>query len=115
MKISKLLKIQFKNTAKADATRNSIAVSVIDNIDSAHAIARVVHAKSNVRWTTADEKLLITNFNKAVKTAGRDFTLMNKQQRLVVLQEAASSVQRSTFAAKIRLKALGAYPAGARG
>lgn len=115
MKISKLLKVQHKTTAKAEATRNSIAVAVIDNVDSSHAIARVVHAKSNTRWTSSDEKLLISNFEDAVKEAGRDFTLLNRQQRRVVLQQAASSVQRSTFAAKIRLKALGEYPAGARG
>lgn len=115
MKIAKLLKIQHKDTPKAEAARQAIAVAVIDNVDSAHAITRVVHAKSNTRWTASDEKLLVASFAEAVKDAGRDFEFLNRKQRKVVIQQAASSVKRSTVATKIRLKALGEYPSGARG
>lgn len=115
MKIAKLLKIQHKDSPKAAAARNQIAVDVIDNVDSANAIARVVHARSNTRWSPADEKLLLSSFAEAVKDAGRDFEFLNRKQRKVVLQQTASGVKRSTIAAKIRLKALGEYPSGAHG
>ena len=115
MKIAKLLKIQHKDSPKAVAARNQIAVDVIENVDSAHAIARVVHGRSNTRWSAADEKLLLSGFAEAVKEAGRDFEFLNRKQRKVVLQQTASGVKRSTIATKIRLKALGEYPSGARG
>ena len=115
MKIAKLLKIQHKDSPKAAAARNQIAVDVIKNVDSAHAIARVVHGRSNTRLSAADEKLLLSGFAEAVKEAGRDFEFLNRKQRKVVLQQAASGVKRSTIATKIRLKALGEYPSSARG
>ena len=113
--IAKLLKLQHKTTAKAAEKRNALAVASIENIDSAHAIARVFHANNNARWSVAEEKLLITSFAEAVKDAGRDFEFLNRKQRHVVLQQTASAVKRSTCAAKIRLRKLGEYPAGARG
>lgn len=115
MKIQKLIKNQNKNTAKAAAIRNTIAVEVIDAIDSSNAIARVVHARSGTRWTSADEKTLLTSFDAAVLEAGRGYALLNRKQRLDVLRATASDVKRSTIATKIRLKALGKYPAGVRG
>ena len=94
MKIAKLLKIQHKDSPKAAAARNQIAVDVIKNVDSAHAIARVVHGRSNTRLSAADEKLLLSGFAEAVKEAGRDFEFLNRKQRKVVLQQAASGVKR---------------------
>ena len=75
----------------------------------------MVHGRSNTRWSAADEKLLLSGFAEAVKEAGRDFEFLNRKQRKVVLQQAASGVKRSTIATKIRLKALGEYPSGVRG
>ena len=113
--IAKLLKLQHKTTAKAAEKRNTLAVDAIENIDSTHAIARVFHANNNARWSQSDEKLLVASFAEAIKDAGRDFEFLNRKQRRVVLQQTASVVKRSTCAAKIRLRKLGEYPAGARG
>ncbi len=115
MQISKLLKIQHKDTNKAAAAREALAVSVIDNVNSAQGIARVVHSRAFKPWNKKEERALVETFNSAVKKAGVKFVTLNQTQREVLIQKVASESGRSPFAVLGRLKSLGAYPGGARG
>lgn len=115
MQISKLLKIQHKDTNKAAAAREALAVSVIDNVNSAQGIARTVHPRAFRTWTKKDEQAVSSEFNSAVKKAGVKYVTLNQTQREVLIQKVASEVGRSPLAVLNRLKSIGTYPSGARG
>ena len=115
MQISKLLKIHHKDTTKAAAAREALAVEVITAVNSAQDIARVVHQNSWRTWTKKEEVNLSATFKSAVKKAGVVYITLNQTQREVLIQKVASEIGRSPLATLARLKVVGAYPAGARG
>ncbi len=114
MKISKLIKIQDKDTTKAIAIRDTLAKSVIDNINSAHGIARTVHYRAHLHWSAEEEKKLLTSFKEAEKDTGFSYSLLSRAGRTNVLQTVASKVHRSPLAVQQRLKSLGKLK-GSRG
>lgn len=115
MQISKLLKIQHKDTTKAAAAREALAVSIIDSVNSAQGIARVVHQRAFRTWSKKEERALSDEFAAAVKKSGAKYVTLNQTQREVLIQKVASEVGRSPLAVLNRLKSSGAYPSGARG
>ena len=98
MNILKLIKAQTKTSKKAVALKQSVVDGVIVNIDSAQAIARVVHTAAFTRWDAAQDK------------TGIRYQFMSRAGRKDVLREAANTVGRSPAALKIRLASLGKLP-----
>lgn len=107
MNMLKLLKNQQKTSAKAVALREQLAQGVITQIDSAHAMVRVVHANAHRTWTKKEETLAIQVFRDILKARGTKYQLLNDEARLEVLRKTAQKVGRSTEAVRLRLTNLG--------
>jgi hypothetical protein len=110
MNILKLIKAQTKTSKKAVALKQSVVDGVIVNIDSAQAIARVVHTAAFTRWDAAQDKAAVEAFKAAQDKAGIRYQFMSRAGRKDVLREAANTVGRSPAALKIRLASLGKLP-----
>lgn len=115
MQISKLLKIQHKDTNKAAAAREALAVSVIDNVNSAQGIARVVHPRAFKSWSKKEERNLVDTFKSTIRKEGVVYVTLTQTKRQELIQKVASETGRSPYSILARLKSLGVYPNGARG
>ena len=115
MNLLKLLTQKDSTKEKAILKRDKIATAVIENLYSSHAISRVVHNRSNLRWTSKEEKELLRAFENSASTFGNGlkYTLLSVKGRSDVLLDVASKVKRSPIATQNRLRKLGALK-GAR-
>ena len=115
MNLLKLLTQKDSTKEKAVLKRDKIATAVIENLYSAHAISRVVHNRSNLRWTSKEEKELLSAFKTSTSNIGNglNYGLLSLKGRSDVLLDVASKVKRSPMATQNRLRKLGALK-GAR-
>lgn len=110
MDIFNLLKSRDKTTKKAIKARNNLAVGIIDNLDSANRMTRVVFADAHTRWNKAEEKQLVDTFQKHVANEGVAYPLLGKEVRKEILRKTARDLGRTPSAIRIRLTSLGQYP-----
>lgn len=110
MNLLKLLTQKDSTKEKAVLKRDKIATAVIENLYSSHAISRVVHNRSNLRWTSKEEKELLRAFENSTSTLGNGlrYALLSVKGRSDVLLDVASKVKRSPIATQNRLRKLGA-------
>lgn len=115
MNLLKLLTQKDSTKEKAVLKRDKIATAVIENLYSSHAISRVVHNRSNLRWTSKEEKELLSVFKTSTSSIGNglNYGLLSLKGRSDVLLDVASKVKRSPMATQNRLRKLGALK-GAR-
>lgn len=75
---------------------------------SSHAISRLVHSRSNRRWSAAEDTAVVEAFNAAAALAPSGaYSLCNLDERKMIIRNVALKVNRSPEAVKIRLTALG--------
>lgn len=110
MDIFNLLKSRDKTTKKATKARNNLAVGIIDNLDSANRMTRVVFADAHTRWNKTEEKQLVDTFQKHVASEGVAYPLLGKEVRKEILRKTARDLGRTPSAIRIRLTSLGQYP-----
>ena len=100
MNILKLIKAQTKTSKKAVALKQSVVDGVIVNIDSAQAIARVVHTAAFTRWDAAQDKAAVEAFKAAQDKTGIRYQFMSRAGRKDVPGNITSGIKSSNGEAK---------------
>lgn len=97
-----------ENERPSKAVANQLWVDLRNVSASSHAISRLVHNRSNRRWSKAEDVAVVEAFNAAVALApSSSYNLSNGDERKLILRNVALKVKRSPKAVELRLSALG--------
>lgn len=106
MNIIKFVKNINSVAAKDVARRDTLVQNIAVNIDSAQAIARVVHTAAYERWTPAARKELLASLKKHSNKIG-SYAILSQVGRDRLIMSVANETKRSPCAVLIELRKQG--------